>query len=347
MFLLYGATGYTGTLIAEECARRKIPVTLAGRSDGARVLADRLALPFVVVGLDDAAGLDGALAGKSCVLHCAGPFSRTSKPMVEACLRNHTHYLDITGELPIFERLAAKSSAAKDAGIMLLPGSGFDVVPSDCLAAHMKRRMPDAVSLKLCISSLGGSLSHGTALTMVEHFHTGGAVRKNGAIVAEPAAKRTHTFDLGDGKTRTGVSMPWGDISTAWHSTHIPDIEVYFSLPKSMRTALRLAPLVAPLLQMASVKRFVQSRIPAGGPDEKAREAGKSMFVGEVSDHAGNTLVSRLTAPEGYKLTALTALACVERVTQGDAPVGFQTPSTAYGADFILAIAGTARIDVV
>lgn len=350
-FLIYGATGYTGTLIAEASARRGLPAVLAGRSAGPlRALAERLKLPFVVSAIDEANALDAAVRGAhdeiACVLHCAGPFSRTSRRMADSCLRTGRHYLDITGEMGVFEALAARDAEAKSKGVMLLPGVGFDVVPSDCMAAHVKRRLPEAVKLRLCIGALGGSLSHGTATTFVEHMERGGAVRKDGRIVEEPAGERTRVFDFGESKLRTAVSMPWGDVSTAWVSTKIPDIEVYFSLPPSMRKGVKLVKLVGPLLRAKVIKKLVQSFIPQGGPDAEARARGKTVIVAEAEDAHGKVVVSRLHGPEGYALTAETAILCALKVLEGKAPVGFQTPATAYGADLILEAPGTSRVDV-
>ncbi len=342
--LVYGATGYTGTLIAETCARRRVPATLAGRTEAPlRALAERVGLPFVVAGLDDASALDGALGACDAVLHCAGPFSRTAAPMVDACLRCGKHYLDITGEIGVFEALARRSDEAAARGVMLLPGVGFDVVPSDCLAAHLKRRMPSAVRLRLCIASLG-ALSHGTATTMVEHFAAGGAIRKNGVIVSEPAAARRRTFEV-RGKNRDAVSMPWGDVATAWRSTGIPDIEVYFALPARVRRMLQLANLAGALLRSARVRRLMQSFIPPGGPSVEQRARAQSVLVGEVEDEAGAFASSRFTGPDGYNLTVETALLCVTRAARGDAKPGYQTPATAYGPDFVLDVPGTARVD--
>jgi short subunit dehydrogenase-like uncharacterized protein len=96
--------------------------------------------------LGDPNRLDAAIKDVSVVLCVAGPFSATSRPMADACLRNCVHYLDITGEIDVFEALAARDAEATARGVMLLPGVGFDVVPSDCLAAHLKHRLPDALS---------------------------------------------------------------------------------------------------------------------------------------------------------------------------------------------------------
>lgn len=347
-FLVYGATGYTGTLIAEECARRKLPVVLGGRNpDTTRALAERLGgLAFVTFGIDEASALDAALREVDCVVNCAGPFTRTARKVVDACLRTGRHYLDITGEMQVFESCAARSDEAKARGVMLLPGVGFDVVPSDCMAAHVKRRMPDAVQLRLCIAMMGGALSHGTATTMVEHMQGGGAVREGGRIVAEPAGKRTRAFDLGDGKVREGISMPWGDVSTAWHSTGIPNIVVYFSLPPWQRRAAKMMGLAGAFMRARPIKRVVQRFIPAGGPDAAMRARARSVVVAEAEDAAGRVVVSRLKGPEGYDMTADTAILCAIKVLEGKATPGFQTPSLAFGPDLILEARGTERVDL-
>lgn len=344
-FLVYGATGYTGTLIAEECARRKLPAVLAGRSDAVRTLAERLQLPFVISTIDE---VDRHFDAHdiACVLHCAGPFTRTSKTMVDACVRSKRHYLDITGEMQVFEACAARDAEAKAAGIMVLPGVGFDVVPSDCMAAHVKRRMPDATQLRLCIASIGGALSHGTATTMVEHMEGGGAVRENGRIVDEPAGKRKRSFDLGGGKTGLAISMPWGDVSTAYHSTGIPNIVVYFSLPPAMRRAVALMGMGGVLMRVGPLKKLVQRLIPAGGPDATMRAKARTILVAEAEDAGGRMVTSRLHGPESYDITAQTAILCALRVLDGKAKPGFMTPSLAFGPDLILMVPGTERVDV-
>lgn len=346
-FLVYGATGYTGRLIAEQCAARNLPAVLAGRGDGVRVLAEQLGLPFVISPIDEVDRHFDA-HDVTCVLHCAGPFSRTSKAMVDACLRSQRHYLDITGEIAVFEACAARSEEAKSKGrgVMLLPGVGFDVVPSDCMAAHVKRRMPDATQLRLCIASFGGALSHGTATTMVEHMQSGGAVRENGKIVDEPSGMRKRTFDLGDGKTGHGISMPWGDVSTAFHSTGIPNIVVYFSLPPAQRRAVALMGMGGALLKLPGARSLVQRFIPAGGPDAAARAKARTVVVAEAEDASGRVVSSRLRGPEGYDTTVHTAILCAMRVLDGKAKPGFMTPSLAFGADLILEVPGTERVDI-
>jgi short subunit dehydrogenase-like uncharacterized protein len=311
-----------------------------------RALANELGLPAMILGLDDPAALDAALRGRVAALHCAGPFSRSSAPMAAACLRVGVHYLDITGEIVVFEQLARHTEAARAAGIMLLPGVGFDVVPSDCLAAHLKRRLPSATRLELAFRALG-RVSRGTATTALEGLHQGGAVRRNGAILQVPPGHATRTVDFGRGPT-TVSAIPWGDVSTAFYSTGIPNITVYTAFPRAVRRLLGLGHLAKPLLRNRLARSLLQGlvrRQPAG-PTAEERARGLSLLWGEAADDAGRRVVSRMRTPEGYTLTALTAVRCAERVLAGEVQPGFQTPSLAFGADFILEIEGVAREDL-
>jgi short subunit dehydrogenase-like uncharacterized protein len=344
-WMLYGANGYTGELIARRAAAAGIRPVLAGRSaETVRRLAAELALEHRAFALDDPAAVDRGLAGMAAVLHCAGPFSRTAAPMAEACLRGHVHYLDITGEIEVFESLAARAAAAQRAGVILLPGVGFDVVPSDCLAAHLHRRLPSATRLALGFQVPGG-LSRGTATTMVENLHRGGAVRRDGRIVPVPAAWKTRRIDYGGGPT-AAMTIPWGDVSTAYHTTGIPDIEVYMAAPASLRVMSKLSRPLAPLLASPPIQAFLKGRIRAGAPGPSAAHRGRarSRLWGEARD-AKEVVVSRIETLEAYELTSRTALAAVLRVLAGGVPAGFQTPGRAFGPDFILEIEGTTRHD--
>lgn len=346
-FLLYGANGYTGKLIARLSGERNLSPILAGR-DAATIeqLATEHGLEHRVFALDDSAKMDAALQEVSVVLHCAGPFSRTSKPMADACLRTKTHYLDITGEATVIETLAARDQEAKAAGIMLLPCVGFDVVPTDCLAAHLKRRLPSATHLALGIQGMG-RVSRGTATTMVENINRGGLIRRDGKLTPVPAAWKTREIDFGNGAV-AATTIPWGDVATAFYSTGIPNIEVYAAMPARLRRMMKLTRRMGGLLASGVVQRFLKRRIKAQppGPSEEERVTGKSFVWGEVRDNFDNKAVSRLRAPEGYTLTALAALAIVGHVLAGNFSTGFQTPSKAYGADLIMEIEGVTREDV-
>lgn len=311
-----------------------------------RALAGLHGLGSWVVGLEDPVTLLRSLEGIGVVLHCAGPFSRTSKPMADACLAAGAHYLDITGEIGVFEALAARNDDARAARVMLLPGIGFDVVPSDCLAAHLKRRLPDAKWLKLAFESSSG-LSRGTATTLVENVARGGAIRRGGRIVPVPAAWKTRVVDLGAGPVEV-TSIPWGDVATAWYSTGIPDIEVYTRMSRGRRRLVAATRFFGWVLASGPVQNWLKSRIRRAGPgpSERARIRGTSRVLGEAGSAAGHKVRARLTGPEAYTLTARTAVAALERVLAGEAKPGFQTPSLAFGPDFVLSVEGVSREDL-
>jgi short subunit dehydrogenase-like uncharacterized protein len=344
--LLYGANGYTGRLILNECLARGLRPILSGRSESVRELAEAHGLDSRIVGLDDSAKLRRALAGVRAVLHAAGPFSRTSPPMADACLAAGAHYLDITGEIGVFEELAARTEAARAKGVMLLPGVGFDVAPTDCLAAHLKRLLPDAVRLTLAFQSTGG-VSRGTATTMVENAGRGGAIRRDGRITPVPPGWKTIRMDLGKGPVDV-TTIPWGDVATAWYSTGIPDIEVYTRTSAALRLALKSSRHFAWLLASEPVQRWLKGRIRrrAPGPDETARAHGVSRVRGEVQNATGKRVAALLTGPDGYTMTARTAVAALARTLDGGATPGFRTPSLAFGPDFILSIEGVTREDL-
>lgn len=344
--LIYGSYGYTGELIVERCLALGLRPALAGRSEERlRAQAADTGLSWRTFSLENPVVAAEALHGVRAVLHCAGPFSRTASPMAEACLRARAHYLDITGEIDVFEHMAGRDAEAKAKGVMLMPGCGFDVVPTDCLAAHLRTRLPGAARLTLGFSG-SGRPSQGTAKTMAEQMPRGGMIRKDGRLTPVPAAWKTRRIDFGRGP-ETAITIPWGDVSTAYHTTGIPDIEVYMAAPAGMRMAARLSRHFSGLLARPGVQDFFRRRIEAGppGPSPERRSRGNSLIWGEAESPEGARAVSRMRTPEGYTLTALTATAIAQRALAGDAPPGFQTPAGAYGKDFILEFDGVTRKD--
>jgi len=344
-FLIYGANGYTGELITRFAAERGLKPILAGRNE-AKIseLAGKYGLEHRVFSLDETAKLDAALSEVDMVLHCAGPFSITSLPMVKACLRNRKHYTDITGEISVFETCAAMDAKAQEAGVMVMPGVGFDVVPSDSLARHLKDRLPTATHLSLAFYGMG-RISHGTQATMTMNVGKGGAIRKDGKITGVPAAWKTREIDFGE-VTKTGVTIPWGDVSTAFYSTGIPNIEVFTVVPPSNLKMMKMSRYLGWLLAMGPVQSYLQKKIPAGGPSDAEREKGRTLLWGEASDADGNKVESRLQGPEGYTVTAIAALNIAEKIMAGKFTPGYQTPAKAYGPELILEIEGTSRQDV-
>jgi short subunit dehydrogenase-like uncharacterized protein len=346
--LIYGSYGYTGELIAKQAAASSDldPVVAGRNARKVRGQASDLGLEGAVFSLDGSDDIEGAIADFDVVLNCAGPFSKTATPMVDACIETGTHYLDITGEWQVFDALADRSDEAEDAGIMLLPGTGFDVVPSDCLSAHLVDRLPDADSLTLALGGMGG-LSHGTAMTMVEGFGDDGVVREDGELKRVPQAFDDREFEFSHG-TRRGMTIPWGDVVTAYHSTGVGNVRVYSETHPDTISRLRTFRALGPLVQTGPVqsllKWLVDRRI--DGPDDEQLREGSGEIYGEAETEDGETVVSRLETPNAYALTRDTALLCTRKVLDGDAPVGYQTPSTAYGTDLVLEVDGVERIDV-
>ena len=342
--LVYGAYGYTGRLVVEAALDRGIEPIVAGRdatkTRGVATAHDLQARSFPV---DEA---DARLGDVDAVLNCAGPFSGTADAMAATCLDTDTHYLDITGELPVFERLRRRGAEAEAADVTLLPGVGFDVVPTDCLAAHLHDRLPEATHLSLALDADGG-VSPGTLKTVLSDIGTEGAVRSDGDLRAEPVGNRTRVVDFSDGLQRA-VSIPWGDVSTAYHTTGIPNIEVYLALPPAGRRAMTLAPYVGDLLDGDLAQRGLSWLIDryVDGPDAEARATSEAHVWGEVRT-AEARLVSRLRTPEAYRFTAAAAALTADRVLEGSAPTGYHTPASAFGPDLVLDIDGVERVDLV
>ncbi len=338
-WVIYGSYGYTGNLIAELAASlEENNVILSGRNkEKLREQSERLELESRPADLEKPEEMDELLRDADVVLHCAGPFIHTWKPMAEACLRNNSHYLDITGEIEVFESLKRMGKQFEKNGLMAMPGVGFDVVPSDCLAALLHQKMPDATHLELAISGLGSGLSRGTAKTMIENLGSGGAVRRGGEIEEVPAAYLKRKVRFGD-SWKDVVSIPWGDISTAYTSTGIGNIVVYAAVPpksiKKMKWLNRLGPIVKNDRIKSYLKSKVEERKP--GPTERERKEGQSLLWGQVSNSKAEAVTALLKTKEGYQLTAETAYKIAKNCIDGDFKSGYQTPSIVYGADFIL-----------
>lgn len=340
--MLYGANGYTGRLIAEEAARRGAPVLLAGRNAAEiEKLAKQTELPAKTFALDQIDQVADHLSGIVAVLNCAGPFSKTAPMLMEACLQAKVHYLDITGEIDVIEAAAALDARARDAGVTILPAVGFDVVPSDCLAAILKDKLPAATHLILAFTA-GGALSRGTTKTLLEVLPTGGRARIAGKIERVPADWKRRMIPFPSG-VKEAVTIPWGDVASAYYSTGIENIETYLAsspaLARQSHFLRRIAWLLRSRLIRERAQRWIGKSISGPSADERARS--RSELWGQVSDAAGNVAEASLETPNGYTLTVDSALAAVERILAGGVPTGFRTPSKAFGKDFILTIPGT------
>jgi short subunit dehydrogenase-like uncharacterized protein len=345
--MIYGANGYTGRLIAREAARRGLKPVLAGRNrEQIAQLAAELGLPRRVFGLADAQELERNLDGVDLVLHCAGPFSQTAEPMLEACLKRRAHYLDITGEIDVFALCHRADARAREQGIVVLPGSGFDVVPTDCLAALLKRRLPDATHLVLAFEA-GGGPSPGTAKTSVEGLAKGGRARIGGKVTDVPLAWKTREFRRDD-KMRSAMTIPWGDVYTAYVSTGIPNVETYMVVPPKTIARMAWMRRLQPLLRLGFVQDFMKQRIERAtpGPSERRRHDSGCHVWGEAANASGRQARLELEGPNGYDLTVTASLGIVEHVfARAGGAGGYFTPSLLMGADYVLSLPGVRLIE--
>ncbi|PHI20787.1 hypothetical protein CEQ90_05340 [Lewinellaceae bacterium SD302] len=348
-FILYGAYGYTGRLITRYAKDHGLKPLLAGRNEQKlQELSSESGYPYRVVDLIETEKLEELLKEAKVVLHAAGPFIKTAKPMIEACLATGTHYLDITGEIQVFSLANRYDAAAEHANLMLMPGVGFDVVPTDCMAAYLKEKMPDATELKLAFAWKGGGVSHGTAKTMLMGMGHPGAVRKDGKITPVKAGYKTKDIPFTADNSMQAITIPWGDVFTAYHTTRIPNIETYFAAPLQQQRFMKLSNYLGPILRLPLVKNYFAKKIDArpAGPSDRRRENARAYVYGEVSNAAGQTTAARLETIEGYTLTAITALMITKRVLNGDWKSGYRTPAGVYGADFILEVESSSREDI-
>jgi short subunit dehydrogenase-like uncharacterized protein len=342
-FLLYGANGYTGELIAREAVARGLRPTLAGRNRNAiEQSARELGCPARIFSLSrsDVGAIASQLTGAGAVLNCAGPFAETAETLMDACVAAGVHYLDITGEIDVIEAAARRDPAAKVREIVLLPAVGFDVVPTDCLAAMLSARLPSATHLELAFATSGG-MSQGTANTALATMPRGGRTRVDGRIIKVPVAWKMKNVPFSD-RSRWATTIPWGDVSSAYYSTGIPNIEVYMAASRRGIRRMRWSRWLMPLLRIPAVRHAIRRRIVRdNGPSEEARRAGRARLWGCVRDDSGSQFTATLDTLEGYSLTVHTALESVRRVLAGDVSTGFKTPSRAFGAEFILTMPQT------
>jgi short subunit dehydrogenase-like uncharacterized protein len=326
-------------------------------------------LPWRAFPLDDPAALEEGIVGVDAVLHAAGPFIHTAAPMVEACLAAGVNYLDVTAEIPVFERVFDLHDEAKRRGIVLLPGVGLGVVPTDAAAALLAEVVPAASRLELALHSPGKG-SAGTMRTIVEGIPVGLLVRRKGRLVAaRPGAREfRRRVDFGPpaeagpmagrlGGSRSVAPFTWGDLSTAVRSTAIGEVTFYMARP---RRQVRLLPVALPILRTLLSGRALR-RVAAwifargsGGPDRTERAAGRARIWARVEDPAGHAAEVVLECPHGYRFTAIAGVRAVEEVLarmgeapgRGDAAVGAGafTPSTAFGSRWALGLPGVELI---
>ncbi len=347
--MIYGAYGYSGKLIAQLAKKNGLTPILAGRNgQKTQKIAEELGLEYRSFDLDEHDNIVANLRDIDAVIHCAGPFSATSKPMLDACLEGKTHYFDITGEISVFEyaHSTGVSQKAEKSGVLVCPGIGFDVIPTDCLAKALVDEMPDATHLSL---SFAGSmaLSPGTAKTMVEGMAYGTKARRNGVI--ENIKLATRSIDYGNGKgPRQSMTISWGDVCTAYYTTGIKNIDVYMPAGNATIRQAKMAGYLKPLLKLNMVQNFLKAKVEKSvtGPDEGERAGSKVAVWGEIRNDKGETKTGYVTTQNGYDVTATGPIAIVKHLLTHDAPCGSFTPSLLMGKDFVSSLPESSAIEI-
>ena len=347
-WMIYGANGFSGSLAVDEACKRGLTPTLAGRSQSIRDLAKSKNLESQIFSLSSVNEVASQIKGMAVVANCAGPFSETAEIMIQACIQAKVHYIDITGEISVYDYANQCDREAVSAGIVLCPGVGSDVIPTDCLAKYLKDECPDATHLKMGWHIVGSKASKGTAKTSVQGLFLGGKVRENGQIKQVPLAYKEEVIDFGVGKFNT-MTIPWGDVFTAYHSTGIPNIEFYISRPpKSVKKIKRYRRFIG-LFNYKWVVGLLQNWIERNWkqPTAEIREKGKSFFWGEVKDPNGQVVTARFSTGDGYDVTAVGVVVVAEYLLQDHSQKGYYTPSILMGKELVKKIPRYSGIEII
>jgi len=356
-WMIYGASGFTGKLIIEQALARGHQPILAGRNEEAILaLAEQYDLAYRVFSCRSVHQLSQQLDDVGVVLNCAGPFAETAELMRNACLKNGVHYLDITGEYKVLADSYACHEQARKQGVVIISGVGFDVVPTDVLAVKLKALLPSASHLQLAFTSRlkpdiaddeklspqekVATTSHGTRKTMLQLLPEQGRHRQHGKLETIALAGLTKTFSFAD-KPRFCMSIPWGDIVTAFYSTDIPNITVFTQTTVSQARWLKRLSFLSPLLASPFMQKYLRRRVdktPAG-PSAKQRAQSQMCLYGQVSD-GEHELALEAYCPEGYDFTASASLFFVEELLAHKIMPGAYTPTQAVDADTLIDMLG-------
>jgi len=347
--MIYGCYGYSGELIAREAVARGLSPILAGRNkDKVHGLADELSLSSQVFDLDDVDVIASHIQDITVLIHAAGPFSATAKPMLAACVLAKVNYLDITGEMDVFALAQSMDAQFQKAGVVAMPGVGFDVIPTDCVAAKLKQLMPDASHLVLGFDSRSG-MSKGTAKTSVEGLGNGGKVRVAGQLKKVGHAYKVRKINFGNGE-KVATTIPWGDVNTAYYNTGIENIEVYIPTSPKMIKQMRFLNWIKPLFRLKPVQSLIKKKIEKSlvPPNQEKRDKSPTYVWGEVSNAHGQKVELTLKTANGYTVTKNGAVTVAEKlIWNEDKEIkGYQTPSMAFGADLVLELPGSSEFNV-
>lgn len=318
--MIYGATGYTGSLVTAHALTCGIPLIIAGRDERKlAAMATELDIPYRAFSLAEPEAVRAALKDVAVVLNCAGPFMHTANVLMRAAVASKTHYLDVAAEPDSYKLAEILNVDAVAAGVILMPGCGGSVAMLGCLAAHVAERITAPKKIALALN-VAGPMSRGSAISAAENLSPQCLKRSNGRLISQDPA-HTRRFDFGVGPVECfPVTLP--DLTTVWMTTHIPDIEtfVHFSGTDFPQGDLSLL---------------------ADGPTEQERLNNRYQAMAEVVNMKGEMVRMLLETVNGYSFTAIAAAEAARRVQAGEVKPGFQTPAGLFGKHFAETIADT------
>ena len=333
--ILYGASGYTGRMIAAQLDG-VADLVLAGRNaDRVAAVAKATGREWLAFDLSDPKETVAALAGAAILLNAAGPFDRTAMPLIDGCLATGTHYLDLGGEWPVFIDIMARDAEARAAGIMLLPGAGLTIAATDCLLLRAKELWPDTVQLDLGISR-AQVVSRGSATSMSGLVAPTALVCRKGELTEIPSGSLAKSFDFGAGMSEA-VAMSWADVVTAPFTTGVPDITVYNEMRWHERATYRGTGLGMGFTGRRAFRAVGgwMAKSMREGPRETKRDPARFSMVVEALDPWRRPKWLRLETLDGYGASARIAEEVVERVLAGEHRAGFITPARLLGSGLV------------
>jgi short subunit dehydrogenase-like uncharacterized protein len=317
---VYGATGYTGKLVARELARRELDYVLSGRSAGKlRALASELGgdPPVRPASLDDRDALRHVLGDCVAVINCAGPFMRYGEPVVRAAVETGTHYVDTTGEQPfmrfVYDRLDDAASAAE---VAVVPAVGFDYLPGDLISALVSRGVEPLDELVLAYAARGFAATRGTLHSGLEMLRSGGLEYRDGAL--RPLGwrpRRVHfTFPEPIGRLAM-LAFASGEVLTVPRHTRTRNVVTLINAGVAAPPGMpdELVPLTQPALMVAlrtPVKALADlaiERLPEG-PSEEQRKGARFTIVAIARGEDGRVGRGQVRGGDVYGLTAVTAV---------------------------------------
>ncbi|MFC2083910.1 saccharopine dehydrogenase family protein [Bacteroidota bacterium] len=334
--LIYGANGYSAKLIINEMIKKNIKPILGGRNElKIKSISSEYKLDYRIFDLENNSVVEENLSDIHTLLNCAGPFIYTSEILITSCIKTKTNYLDITGEIPAIQIAWNLNNAAKESGITILPSVGLDVIPTDCLAKRLSEKLPEATKLQLGLLSSRGKISKGTWLATLEAIKRDGKIRRKGKIIDSKIGDMEINFRMESILFR-GISIPWGDVCSAYYSTKIPNIDVFLGLNKIQWKIRYIIPLIRKILLIRPLEKLIIKIINSciSGPSQKHRDVAETIIWGRISNER-KSIEEAYKFDEGYNLTALGATECVIKVLRNEVSAGTKTPSLAFGSNFM------------